>query len=158
MPPRVVTGPSPRETLAAQLTRDPQPLHEAMPGIPRTLSDLIMRCLAKDPDKRPQRVLTTTGLFVQGFSSSITATASVFQSTISTATTGVQVNANGNLGTAAHKIANNIITGNTTGIAIAERTVMMKQTVISSAIVAPRSVGSGRSGWRRENASRRLTS
>jgi serine/threonine protein kinase len=49
------SGPSPRETLAAQLTRDPQPLHEALPGIPRTLSDLIMRCLAKDPDKRPQR-------------------------------------------------------------------------------------------------------
>ncbi len=48
------SGPSPRETLAAQLTRDPQPLYEALPGVPRTLSDLIMRCLAKDPDKRPQ--------------------------------------------------------------------------------------------------------
>jgi serine/threonine-protein kinase len=49
------TGPSPRETLAAQLTRDPQPLHEVSPEVPRTLSALIMRCLAKDPAGRPQR-------------------------------------------------------------------------------------------------------
>src|SRR6185503_7927879 len=48
------TGPSPRETLAAQLTRVPNPLHEVSPEVPRTLSDLIMRCLAKDPNARPQ--------------------------------------------------------------------------------------------------------
>src|SRR5215831_14173338 len=48
------TSPSPRETLAAQLTRDPQPLHEVSPAIPRSLSTLIMRCLAKDPAQRPQ--------------------------------------------------------------------------------------------------------
>ena len=48
------TGPSPRETLAAQLTRDPKPLHEISAGIPRSLSALIMRCLAKDPAQRPQ--------------------------------------------------------------------------------------------------------
>lgn len=48
------TGPSPRETLAAQLTRDPKPLHELSQGVPRSLSELIMRCLAKDPDARPQ--------------------------------------------------------------------------------------------------------
>ena len=48
------TGPSPRETLAAQLTRDPKPLHEVSPEIPRSLSALIMRCLAKDPAARPQ--------------------------------------------------------------------------------------------------------
>jgi len=48
------TGPSPRETLAAQLTRVPPALHEVSPGLPRTLSDLIMRCLAKDPSARPQ--------------------------------------------------------------------------------------------------------
>jgi eukaryotic-like serine/threonine-protein kinase len=48
------TGPSPRETLAAQLTRDPKPLHEVSPAIPRSLSTLIMRCLAKDPAARPQ--------------------------------------------------------------------------------------------------------
>ena len=45
------TGPSPRETLAAQLTRDPKPLHEVSAEVPRTLSALVMRCLAKDPDE-----------------------------------------------------------------------------------------------------------
>jgi eukaryotic-like serine/threonine-protein kinase len=49
------TGPSPRETLAAQLTRDPKPLHEVSPEVPRSLSALIMRCLAKDPAARPQK-------------------------------------------------------------------------------------------------------
>jgi serine/threonine-protein kinase len=48
------TGPSPRETLAAQLTRVPPPLHEISSGLPRSLSDLIMRCLQKDPNARPQ--------------------------------------------------------------------------------------------------------
>jgi serine/threonine-protein kinase len=49
------TSPSPRETLAAQLTRDPKPLHEVSTDVPRSLSVLIMRCLAKDPAARPQR-------------------------------------------------------------------------------------------------------
>ena len=48
------TGPSPRETLAAQLSHDPKPLHEVSAEIPRSLSTLIMRCLAKDPAARPQ--------------------------------------------------------------------------------------------------------
>lgn len=48
------TSASPRETLAAQLTRDPKPLHEVSPAFPRSLSALIMRCLAKDPVQRPQ--------------------------------------------------------------------------------------------------------
>ena len=48
------TGASPRETLAAQLTRDPAPLHEVAPGVPRNVSNLVMRCLAKDPAVRPQ--------------------------------------------------------------------------------------------------------
>jgi hypothetical protein len=47
-------GPSPRETLAAQLTRDPPPLHQVSPDVPRSLSALVMRCLAKDPAARPQ--------------------------------------------------------------------------------------------------------
>jgi tRNA A-37 threonylcarbamoyl transferase component Bud32 len=49
------TSPSPRETLAAQLTRDPKPLHEVSADVPHSLSVLIMRCLAKDPAARPQR-------------------------------------------------------------------------------------------------------
>ena len=46
-------GPSPRETMAAQLTRDPKPLHEVNPSVPTTMSALIMKLLAKDPDGRP---------------------------------------------------------------------------------------------------------
>jgi serine/threonine protein kinase len=46
-------GASPRETMAAQLTRDPTPPHELRPEVPVGLSTLIMRCLAKDPASRP---------------------------------------------------------------------------------------------------------
>jgi hypothetical protein len=46
-------GPSPRETMAAQLTRDPKPLHEVNPSVPLSMSRLIMKLLAKDPDDRP---------------------------------------------------------------------------------------------------------
>lgn len=46
-------GPSPRETMAAQLTRDPKPLHEVNASVPTSMSVLIMRLLAKDPDERP---------------------------------------------------------------------------------------------------------
>jgi serine/threonine-protein kinase len=46
-------GPSPRETMAAQLTRDPKPLHEVNPSVPASMSALIMKLLAKDPDDRP---------------------------------------------------------------------------------------------------------
>ena len=61
----------------------------------------------------------TTGVLVQGFSPSITATATLFRDTITGATTGVQVTANGSLGTLAQETTQNFITGNTTGIAIA---------------------------------------
>jgi serine/threonine-protein kinase len=44
---------SPAATMAAQLTRTPDPLHEVRPEVPRELSDLIMRCLEKNPDQRP---------------------------------------------------------------------------------------------------------
>src|SRR3954465_12100405 len=46
-------GPSPRETMAAQLTRDPKPLHEVNPAVPPSMSALIMKLLAKDPDMSP---------------------------------------------------------------------------------------------------------
>jgi serine/threonine-protein kinase len=48
------TGPSPAATLAAQLTRDPEPLDVRRPEVPQALASVIMRCLAKDPDHRPQ--------------------------------------------------------------------------------------------------------
>ena len=48
---------SPQATMAAQLTRVPEPLHELRPEIPRELSELIMRCLEKIPDDRPQTAI-----------------------------------------------------------------------------------------------------
>jgi protein kinase-like protein len=45
--------PSPQATLAAQLTRNPAPLHLKRPDAPDALARLLMRCLAKDPNARP---------------------------------------------------------------------------------------------------------
>ncbi len=47
------TGPSPQATMAAQLTRVPEPLYLACPDVPPPLSAIIMQCLAKEPEKRP---------------------------------------------------------------------------------------------------------
>jgi len=47
-------GPSPTATMAAQLTRDPEPIDSIRSDVPPALSLVIMRCLAKDPDRRPQ--------------------------------------------------------------------------------------------------------
>lgn len=47
------TGPSPQATMAAQLTRAPEPLYIVCPDVPPPLSAIIMQCLEKEPDKRP---------------------------------------------------------------------------------------------------------
>ncbi|HEX6314954.1 MAG TPA: serine/threonine-protein kinase [Gemmatimonadaceae bacterium] len=44
---------SPQATLAAQLTRNPQPLELKRPDVPEPLARLLMWCLAKDPGARP---------------------------------------------------------------------------------------------------------
>jgi serine/threonine-protein kinase len=44
---------TPQRVLAAVLTQDPQPLIEVRPDVPRSLSELVMRCLSKEPDERP---------------------------------------------------------------------------------------------------------
>ena len=44
---------TPAKILLAVLSQDPQPLTEVRPDVPRSLSDLIMRCLSKEPDDRP---------------------------------------------------------------------------------------------------------
>ncbi|MEP6619061.1 MAG: serine/threonine-protein kinase [bacterium] len=48
------SSPSPQQTLAAQLTRDPAPIDKVRNDVPPGMSALIMRCLAKMPEKRPQ--------------------------------------------------------------------------------------------------------
>jgi eukaryotic-like serine/threonine-protein kinase len=52
---RPFTGPS-HEVVAAQLTRPPDPLARHRRDVPQALSDLVMRCLEKSPDRRWQRV------------------------------------------------------------------------------------------------------
>ncbi|MGH7711124.1 MAG: serine/threonine-protein kinase, partial [Gemmatimonadaceae bacterium] len=44
---------SPAATMAAQLTRMPQPIEGLRPDVPGPLADLIMRLLAKQPNERP---------------------------------------------------------------------------------------------------------
>ncbi len=47
-------GTTPQRMLAAVLTQDPRPLVEVRADVPQSLSDLIMRCLSKEPDRRPE--------------------------------------------------------------------------------------------------------
>lgn len=44
---------SPQKVLAAVLTQEPPPLITVRPDVPRQLSDIVMACLAKEPDDRP---------------------------------------------------------------------------------------------------------
>jgi serine/threonine-protein kinase len=44
---------SPQKVLAAVLTQEPPPLISVRPDVPRGLSDIVMACLAKEPDDRP---------------------------------------------------------------------------------------------------------
>ena len=57
---------TPRRMLAAVLTQDPTPLIEVEPDVPQELSDVVMRCLAKEPEKRfsnARELLTSLDLF-----------------------------------------------------------------------------------------------
>jgi eukaryotic-like serine/threonine-protein kinase len=45
---------SPRKLLAAHMGERPQPIAELRPDTPPMLADLVMQCLEKDPDARPQ--------------------------------------------------------------------------------------------------------
>lgn len=45
---------SPQKLLAAQMTERPRPITELRPDVPSALANLVMRCLEKDPDARPQ--------------------------------------------------------------------------------------------------------
>ncbi|MES2522128.1 MAG: serine/threonine-protein kinase [Gemmatimonadota bacterium] len=48
------TSTSPQATLAAQLTKMPEPPHRSFSDIPEALSGIIMSCLEKDAARRPQ--------------------------------------------------------------------------------------------------------
>ena len=43
-----------RETLVAQVRTIPEPIEQKRKGMPPALANIVMRCLEKDPDKRPQ--------------------------------------------------------------------------------------------------------
>ncbi len=45
---------TPQALLAAHLAKPPRPLDEVREGLPPRLTTLIMRCLAKEPEERPQ--------------------------------------------------------------------------------------------------------
>ena len=47
------TGSSPQATLAAQLTKMPEPPHRSLSDVPESLSAVVMSCLAKDASRRP---------------------------------------------------------------------------------------------------------
>jgi eukaryotic-like serine/threonine-protein kinase len=47
-------GRSVKQLLAAQLTEIPAPLESTRPGVPSALSSLVMQCLEKEADQRPQ--------------------------------------------------------------------------------------------------------
>jgi serine/threonine-protein kinase len=44
---------TPAKVLTAVLSLDPPPLSDVRPEVPRSLSELVMRCLSKEPDERP---------------------------------------------------------------------------------------------------------
>jgi len=46
---------SPHKLLAAHMGSKPQPVSELRPDTPPALADIVMQCLEKDPDARPQR-------------------------------------------------------------------------------------------------------
>ena len=48
-------GMTPQQVLAAHITRTPEPLAQRAAGCPPALAALIMRCLEKRPDDRPQQ-------------------------------------------------------------------------------------------------------
>ena len=53
---------SPQETMAAQLTRAPEPISKRRPDAPAALAGLLTRCLAKNPADRPQTATEVVSL------------------------------------------------------------------------------------------------
>ena len=51
------TAKNPQKLLAAQMGETPQQIAELRPDVPQPLATLVMKCLAKDADERPQRAV-----------------------------------------------------------------------------------------------------
>ena len=51
------TAKSPQKLLAAQMSETPQPLEALRPDVPPALAQVVMKCLAKEADQRPQSAL-----------------------------------------------------------------------------------------------------
>jgi len=49
------TAPGPVQLVAAHMTRTPDPLSRHRPGLPSSLNEMVLRCLAKKPSERYQR-------------------------------------------------------------------------------------------------------
>ncbi len=56
-------GRTPQQLLAAQMTEAPAPLYTRRYDVPRALNDLLMRCLAKEPGRRPESAAALLRLF-----------------------------------------------------------------------------------------------
>ncbi len=52
---------SPQQVLAAHITQAPEPLLSRVPGCPPALASLVMRCLEKRPEARPQNAADLVG-------------------------------------------------------------------------------------------------
>jgi eukaryotic-like serine/threonine-protein kinase len=53
-------GLSPQKLLAAHMAQRPEPISDVRPDTPPALANLVMQCLEKDPDKRPQNAAEIT--------------------------------------------------------------------------------------------------
>src|SRR5262249_42866520 len=70
-------GLSPQKTLVAHLTEKPAPVAAKRPDAPQSLTDLVMRCLEKEPSRRPSasEIATALDAVESGTSGTITAAA-----------------------------------------------------------------------------------
>jgi len=72
---------TPRQFLAAHLSEQPSPLATIVTTVPRPVAELVMRCLEKDPERRPQSADDLVAQLGAGSSESIRAPDAVREKT-----------------------------------------------------------------------------